>query len=487
MYSLMHIGDLHRSKAQPVSNVELVSALAADRDNYVNEKIRVPCPDAIVISGDLVQGVPLDSSEYPSALIEQYEEAADLLARLADEFLDGDRSRLIMVPGNHDVDWNKAKAAMRPAEVKDEDIQDLLTKPGSDYRWSWKMRGLFRIVDHVGYRDRFHCFVDCYRKFYEGAQLEVPPDPERSWNLFALRDGQVVVCGFNSCAMNDCFNSTGEIRPEAICESHLEMRRFAGKCRLSIAVWHHGIQGPPLRSDYMDVDTLALLLSKGHRLGMHGHQHRFDALPYTLYISESETMAVACTGSLCAGHLQLPTGSNRSYNIVDVDENQHQARVHVRDMVCPGVFGPARLLKAGGRTYFDIQWTQANQNRLVNTAIEGGSPVIILDSVEQAMAAQDYDGALEHAKRNKAFLARNARPLLLEVLSRAKDWPDLLQEIGVPRNPDELMKVFVACIATKDWPRAEASIAKTSESQIITPALRAELVARLRAERAVVQ
>lgn len=483
MYSLMHIGDLHRSATEPISNVEIVSALAADRDSYVNEKTPVPCPDAIVVSGDLVQGLPLDSSEYPSALIAQYKEAADLVARLTEEFLDGDRSRLIMVPGNHDVDWNKAKTAMQPAEVKDDDILRLLTRPRSDYRWSWKTRALFHIVNHTQYRDRFRYFEDFYREFYEGSQLWMPLDPDRSWNLFPLRNGELVVCGFNSCGMNDCFNLSGEILPEAISESHLEMRKRASKSRLGIAVWHHGTQGPPQRNDYMDADTLALLLAKGYRLGMHGHQHRFEALPYTLYVSECEMMAVTCTGSLCASHSELPAGSNRSYSIVHIDESEHRARVHVREMVCSGVFGPARLLKAGGRTYFDVQWTQANQNRLVNTGVEGGTPVSILENVEQAIAAEDYQTALERAKRNRVFLAGNARPLLLEVLFRAKEWPDLLREIGVPRNPDELMKAFAACVATKDWSRAERSVNEAVEKQIIVPSLGAQLIGRLRAER----
>lgn len=64
--------------------------------------------------------------EYPSALMAQYDEAADFLAKLTDEFLDGDRSRLVIVPGNHDVDWNKARAGMQTVEIEHEDVQDQL-------------------------------------------------------------------------------------------------------------------------------------------------------------------------------------------------------------------------------------------------------------------------------------------------------------------------------------------------------------------------
>jgi hypothetical protein len=487
MYSLMHIGDLHRSKTQPISNVELVAALAADRDNYINETMSVPYPDAIVVSGDLVQGVPLDSPEYPSALMAQYNEAADFLARLTDEFLDGDRSRLVIVPGNHDVNWNKARAGMQAVEIEHEDVQELLIRPRSQYRWSWKTRTLFKIADFVQYHDRFCYFEECYRRFYENAQLLMPVDPKRPWNLFIMHDGKLLVCGFNSCSMNDCFNQTGEIPPEAISESYMEIRRFAGTCRLSVAVWHHDTQGPPQRSDYMDSDTLALLLAKGYCLGMHGHQHRFEALPYTLYISEREAMAVVSTGSLCAGHSELPTGSNRSYTVVAIDENQNKARVHVREMVHPGVFGPARLLKAGGRTYIDVQWSEPNQSRLVNTGVEGGHALTVLDGIEQAVAAGNYDEALGRSIENRAFLGNHARPLLLEVLYKAQQWSDLAHEIGAPRNPDELMKLIAACFATKDWPRVEKSIDKAVDTQMITPELARDLYARTRAEKGSMQ
>ena len=34
------------------------------------------------------------------------------LGQLATQFLGSDRSRLVIVPGNHDVDWNRSRASM---------------------------------------------------------------------------------------------------------------------------------------------------------------------------------------------------------------------------------------------------------------------------------------------------------------------------------------------------------------------------------------
>ena len=78
-------------------------------------------PDAIVVSGDLVEGLPLESDTHPQGLREQYQEATELLVSLSNEFLDGDRSRVVIVPGNHDVDWNGARIAF---EVEDKEASD---------------------------------------------------------------------------------------------------------------------------------------------------------------------------------------------------------------------------------------------------------------------------------------------------------------------------------------------------------------------------
>ncbi len=146
MYTIMHLADIHRSEYDPISNSELISCLVSDVERYGAERPPLSLPDAIVIAGDLVQGLPLGSSHYPAELEHQYQEALDLLARLADSFLGGDRTRILIAPGNHDVDWNLTRSSMEEANLEDQDLDTLLSVRGSPYRWSMKNRQLYRIA-----------------------------------------------------------------------------------------------------------------------------------------------------------------------------------------------------------------------------------------------------------------------------------------------------------------------------------------------------
>lgn len=64
MYTILQISDLHRSRDEPVDNDTLVAALLGDRDRYIGETPIVPSPDAIVVSGDLIQGAPIGAPNW---------------------------------------------------------------------------------------------------------------------------------------------------------------------------------------------------------------------------------------------------------------------------------------------------------------------------------------------------------------------------------------------------------------------------------------
>lgn len=481
MYTLMHISDLHRSEANPISNDELLSSLAADCQKFSAEKPPISLPNAIVVSGDLVFGLPLHSPNYPEALKKQYSDAFKLLVRLADTFVEGDCSKVIIVPGNHDVDWNKAYSAMKIASQSGENIQKLLLDPNSPYRWSWEDRQLFRIDNYDVYEERFKFFYDFYSRFYDGANVDFQLDPKQPWNLFKLDQGRILVCAFTSCVNTDCFNLFGEIPALAIAQSHLA---YSGDCRLRIAVWHHDIQGVPRRSDYLDPDTVQLMIDKGYRLGMHGHRHKSDALPFSLHTTpEMHTMVVVGAGSLCAGLKQLPHGLNRQYNIIEISDDYTHARVHIREMSVPGIFAPGRLVALGSLSYADLRWTPLPPSALVNTGRGGGPEIAIIEHVESLISNQFYDDAISQIETAGDKLGHYGRQLLSEALFRAKRWERLEKHLSHPRNSDELTKLVLAAIALKHWEEADRALIAAAESEQFPTILLQDLRNRLTAEK----
>ena len=109
MFSILHISDLHRSSEEPVNNNSLLAALLADRDRYAGETPRIPPLGAIVVSGDLIQGARIGAPNWQQSMKDQYAVANSFLTALCERFLDSDRSRMVLIPGNHDVCWNTSQ------------------------------------------------------------------------------------------------------------------------------------------------------------------------------------------------------------------------------------------------------------------------------------------------------------------------------------------------------------------------------------------
>jgi predicted MPP superfamily phosphohydrolase len=202
MFTIMHISDLHRSPTHPISNEELISCLLADHERQRREIPSISSPDAVIVTGDIIQGVPLDFVDYTSELRRQYNLASEFLDELAQRFVEGDRSRIIILPGNHDVDWNTAYNSMKAIDENSpfwpQDLRRALAQQGSPFRWCWKTRRLFRINDHGTYHNRFSRFWEFFSRFYEGVKLSLPISVESYYNLFELNGGKIVVTAYST-------------------------------------------------------------------------------------------------------------------------------------------------------------------------------------------------------------------------------------------------------------------------------------------------
>ena len=335
-FSILHISDLHRSPGDPISNDELISALVSDRDRYTHEDPRIAAPEAIVVSGDIIQGVPLGTDNFAAEVSNQYTVAEEFLDELVRRFLEGDRSRLILVPGNHDIDWNTALSALEPVEKKDSPpgFEAALHAENSNLRWDWETQTLYRIADPALYEQRLEAFWQFFERFYDGVQGLLDVQARADSCLYSLCDNRIGVAAYNSCHGNDCFAFHGMIRKETVARSHLDLDDCGKVFDLRMAVWHHSIDGPPYRTDYMDVDIVRGMIGRSFRLGLYGHQHKTQVTPHAIWLPDREKMPVISAGSLWAGASDLPTGVHRQYNVLEIANDCRSIR---RVLVLAGV------------------------------------------------------------------------------------------------------------------------------------------------------
>lgn len=440
MFSILHISDLHRTPNAKISNAELLSALLSDRDSYTRGDKPIRAPDAIVVSGDVVQGVSLKASKSQPTLQDQYAEAEAFLSDLAKEMVGGDRAKVIIVPGNHDIDWQVAKSAMQLVEVEDlpKNVLNALQEPDSLFRFSWSTREVFRIVDQAKYDTRFDAFWKFFGSFYANASGLLRVTPKSDANIFSLHEGRIGVAAFNSCHGNDCFAFHGAIPAKVIAQTHLDMRAL-GPFELSVAVWHHNLEGPPYRTDYMDIEIVRAMIGRGFRVGMYGHQHRAQISAQSLRLAASETMAILGTGALCAGGPELPNGSHRQYSIIEINDDLRSAQVHVREVMDSDMFGPAALAALGRRSSMEVTWDPPTTplGEAIDTA--GRAMALAIGEAERLLKAKNHDGAIAKLWPLKDRLSGYGRRLLLQAAADARDFSSLTLLTENPASIEELI------------------------------------------------
>ena len=481
MYSILHVTDLHRSKTDPISNPELLSALVGDRDRYVVENPPIRAPDAIVVSGDLVQGVTLGATGPATELASQYEAAYHFIADLTDRFLGGDRSKVIIVPGNHDIDWNAAFAAMEEVDPNTgpPSLPGALYEPGSRYRWDWKSRRLYRIKEDAAYASRLDAFWTFFSRFYSGVTGMLSVSRGSDANLYSLDDGRIGVAAFNSCAGNDCFSFQGEIPREAVAQAHMDLKD-RGPWRLRIAVWHHDIEGPPNRADYMDAEIVRGMIGRGFRLGLYGHQHRLQVTPQHARLLGDETMAIASAGSLCAGRWELPTGALRGYSIIEISDDYSSARVHVREMGFANLFTRAVLREFSGRSYVDLTWTTPlDASGRPEDPVAQRTTTAVREAEEALRADHDPARALDLLTAPGLADHPFGRRLLLEAAQAAGDARRTVAALSDPRTVEELVALFDAHLALGGEGDPGGLLARHAERLGLPEAVRLDMETRM--------
>jgi hypothetical protein len=313
-----------------------MGSLQIDCEQYIGEGIKKP--SIIVVSGDLIEGTQIASQEEALKEIKrQYDEVSIFLQQLVDYFLDGDKSRIIIVPGNHDVNFTISKLAMMKESIPLNDNALHLLKrkvANKEIRWNWKDLSIYKIQDTQLYKSRFDSFVEFYNSFFKGLS------PKREWanpceenaQLIDLPEYNICFLELNSCYKLDHLNDAGEICPAAFTKFHNRIRQIFNRGSLIVGVWHHHTVGLPYESNYLDHRILQSMISSGLRIGLHGHQHLPSVINTFHDLNQKEKMLLISSGSLYGGQNELVTGCPRQYCLISLafTECDVNVQLHVR-------------------------------------------------------------------------------------------------------------------------------------------------------------
>lgn len=434
MTTILHISDLHRDAGSAITTTTLVESLRLDRERYQADNSAL-APDLAIVSGDIAYGVAVDDADADRKLQGQYEEALDFLVDLARVFFQGDRERVVLVPGNHDVSHphvlrstkltplpaDPEQRAMLARQLRDED---------SAWRWVWSDFALRRIDDLSMYHRRLEPYANFYSAFYEGKRT-FSLDPRKQFAVHDFPGLGVVVGALSSCCNNDLFNRMGRIHPDCVAYVTRAVDDYVKKGRLALAVWHHNLAGGPNDSDYVDADVLQSLMDGGFAIGLHGHQHRPQFLEHRFTADGKRGIAVISAGTLCGGPQALPSGRMRAYNLVVIDTGQRSGAVHVRDMKNSSfgspVWGPAYITEFSGSS---IEFTLKTPLR----------PASVMNATSEAAALLRQGNAAAAFALVRQYAGDDlARRVAVEALEQLKDWREIRRMFTPPRSAAEFI------------------------------------------------
>lgn len=374
-FSIIQISDLH--KDSDFNYNQLIDSLKSDTANYVN--LGIYHVRYIVVCGDLIQGTRnTDIAKGNQDIQRQYEEVSVFLHNLVDVFLNGDISRLIIVPGNHDVNRAVSSNSMKRIEASEQEKvqKSYWERYGKKqiYRFDWKTLSFMQIIDEKFYSSRFDSFVTFYNRFYSSIGRTFPVSPEEDASLIAFSNDKIAFACFNSCCQLDHLNAMGTINENAFHCIYGDLSSCYSNGYLMFGVWHHHIYGVPHRCDFMDMKITKSMACNHILVGLFGHQHRSEVVEELNDLAEDierDKMHLISSGTLFGSRKEMLPGIKRQYNLINVEIENGSANLEVfgredkmNDAPYP-IWGEKYLLKGKKSLVFQVPLNKLSDDDLL--------------------------------------------------------------------------------------------------------------------------
>jgi len=302
LIKIIHLSDLHFGTS------EQAKLWAGQLVEDLQQNLEICNLDALILSGDIAN----------FSTSQEYQAAKEFL----DEFIKDfplKPEQIIIVPGNHDLNWGLSKKAYTLKD-KNEYSHDKLQE---GYYIPTKDDDIVKVLNFDKYPERFTNFKDFYNN-YKASIKEYSLDAEQQYSLDIIGDN-ILILGLNSAwQLDHHYKTRATINNTALTNALNEIRRndTYKNCPLKIAVWHH-----PINSRYedriKDSDFLERLAVNGFRLFLHGHIHRAenDEFRDHLHVDASKLHRI-CSGTFGAPTKELNTAIPWQYNLLKIEADK---------------------------------------------------------------------------------------------------------------------------------------------------------------------
>jgi len=320
---ILHLSDLHfGTKAD---GQLWAGQLAEDLKRELN------CPglDAMIISGDVAN----------FSVEEEYDAAKIFIERISAEF-GLTTEKLIIVPGNHDLNWDLSEDSYNPVKRKKH------TGKLVEGHYIVESETVILLRDEDTYKNRFLPFS----KFYEDITADpYPLDPAGQGIIYHLKDLNLLVFGLNSAWQVDHhYNSRAGISPNALGTALDTIRNNStyADC-LKFAVWHHPLNSP-FEDRIADHGVMERLAQSGFSVCFHGHLHKAMSQLFRYDRSAAGGRKIEIVG---AGTFGAPTkdwypGYPLQYNLLKISRQKITVETRCRREI-NGTWGPDAIWKQG--------------------------------------------------------------------------------------------------------------------------------------------
>ena len=394
MITWLHFADLHCSSSKNYDIAKVLQALWEDLKTLGNNGI---IPDFVVFTGDVAQ----------SGKAEEYELAVELFFEPLLTTTHLSKERLFVVPGNHDIEWNKIDRTVARGMLgllTDRDEVNLFLSPEQDR--SLHFRKFESYANFINTYLAGHLFFDTQQYCYQ--------------HTLTLDDVNIMLLGLNSTWMSatNCDAQGGVVDQGHLLIGERQLDSVSPKLTqfdLCLALMHH-----PLNWLHENERTRVKrrLSAKAHFI-LHGHLHEPEIEIRKAISGQSVFIP---TGSLYT-HRDFPN----AYNLVTFDTQTRQGHIYLRRYVDIGPQGVPAWIKDLSATGDDL---------------DGRFPFELLDTTPQIKAPPAQNTRLAGTNASLELFAPQIKADSLKYAKRVlfveddDSWRLLMQSILFPPDFD---------------------------------------------------